>query len=893
MTLTPRTRLGPYEILGTIGAGGMGEVYRARDTKLGRDVALKVLPDAFVDDAERRARFEREAKTLAALNHQHIAQIYGLEDRALVMELVEGDELTHRIERGGLPVGEAVTYARQIADALDAAHDAGIVHRDLKPSNIKVRADGSVKLLDFGIAKALLPGDHDSATAIDTSATELGRAIGTAAYMSPEQARGLAIDKRTDIWAFGCVLYEMLTGRTAFAGRTSTDIVAAVLTQQPDWQALPVTTPQAIRRLLARCLTKDRRRRLADIADARLELEDAAPESDAGTPSSGSRRTGFPFAVAAALGGMAIAAAGWYVGRGMAPVAPSQVTWSVILPSPGERFGAAGRNVAISPDGSQIAYVSDRGLYVRPISGTTARYITAAGVDVLSPVFSPAGDRIAVMGVAGTPPRTVDLVTGAVNTLSFGSLPLLGGVLPTLSWDERGILMAAGTAGILLLAPNAANADTVVRLAPGEATASAQLLPGGKAVLFTLLNVGPGRSPTPAGRVIAQSLDTGARTTIAELGSDARYARSGHVIYAQNGSLMAMPFDVQRLAATGPPTSVLEGVRVANVLNGTMQYALSDNGILVFIPGPVVPIAASLDLVLIDRETGAAEPFHLPPAGYEVPRFSPDGQHVAMSTDDGSEAAVWVQRLSKGASLRRLTLDGRNRFPVWSADSRRIAFQSNREGDLGIYAQGADGSDTAVRLTRAQSGETHLPETWSATHLLYSSTAKGRVTLWSYSVADRRAAPFGNVESSTLPSAAFSPDGKWVAYTVSQSATELHTTYVQPFPATGAVYQVSRNDDGHHPVWSRNGRELLYIPGPRRLVAVAVTTAPSFGFDQPTRVPTAGLMGAGIIPRNYDVSSDGRQLVGREIAGDAETRAGAPARIQLVTNWFEQLRRAR
>jgi eukaryotic-like serine/threonine-protein kinase len=884
--------LGPYRVIEKLGEGGMGEVYRARDTKLGRDVALKVLPDAFANDADRLTRFEREAKALASLNHTNIAQIYGLEDRALVMELVEGEDLTRRIERGRLPIPNAIAIARQIAEALEAAHDVDIVHRDLKPSNIKVRADETVKLLDFGIAKAMGPRGHDLATVLDTSASELGKVIGTAPYMSPEQARGATIDKRTDIWAFGCVLYEMLTGRRAFAGETTTDVVAAVLEREPDWSALPDATPTAIRRLLARCLAKEQRSRLADIADARLELEEAASEPQGkGAPAPSRAARVRVAALASAASALVFAALGLYVGRQSPTVTLPAPTSTVILPPPGERFDSGGRNVAISRDGTQLAYVTLRGLHVRPLASNAGRHMAALGVDVLSPVFSPDGGRIAVMGLAASLPRAIDLTSGAVNTLDFGAPPLTGGVLPTLSWDERGILMAAGTVGLVLLPADGGKPQTVLRLSPGEATATAQFLPGGRSVLFTLINLTPGRPATPVGRVIVQSLDTGTRTTIAEMGSDARYVQSGHIVYAMNGTLMAVPFDLQRSAATGPHTSVVEGVRVANVVNGTMHYAVSDNGSLVYIQGQAVPIVTSLDLALVDRESRTTEPFHLPPAAYETPRFSPDGQQVAMSTDDGTEAAVWIQPLSPGTSLRRLTLEGRNRFPVWSADGKRIAFQSNREGDLAVYSQAADGSDAAVRLTRPEPGAVHLPESWSATHLLFSSAAKSRVTLWSCELAGKRAAPFGNVESSTHTAAAFSPDGKWVAYTVSKSATEFHTTYVQPFPATGAIYQVSRNDDGHHPVWSRNGRELLYIPGPRRLVSVAVTTTPAVGFSQPTPVPQVGLMGPGTIPRNYDISSDGLRLVGRDIAVDDETRAGAPPRIQLVTNWFDRLPR--
>jgi serine/threonine protein kinase len=892
MVLSPGTRLGPYEILSSLGAGGMGEVYRARDTKLGRDVALKILPDEFAKDPDRLARFEREARVLASLNHPHIAQIYGFEAAAdkhlLVMELVDGDDLAARIRRGPIPVRDAIAIAAQITQALDAAHAQSVIHRDLKPANVKVRGDGTVKLLDFGIAKAFAPAVPDAATVMDTAMTERGAVVGTAAYMSPEQARGQAIDKRTDIWAFGCVLYEMLTARRAFGGATSTDVVAAVLEREPDWTALPLATPAAIRRVLARCLAKDRARRLADIADARIELEEATLPAPAGAASLVTHRQHSRLAIAVVASALVFAALGLYAGRQMTRLALVPITQSVILPSPGERFTAGGRNVAISRDGSQIAYVTDRGLYVRPVDSFATRFF--AGTGILSPVFSPDGRRIAVTGIATSFPRIIDLASGALTRLDLTVDS--SGILPTLAWDEHGILMAGGTAGVVLLPPDVAAPQTIVRLSSGEAATSAQMLPGGRSVLFTLSTLSAQQPFATNGQIVVQALDTAIRTEVAAQGSDARYVASGHIVYALNGMLLAVPFDLRESRVTGQAIAAVRGVRAANILNGSTHYAVSDTGTLVYIPGQAAPAATSLDLVFTDRQ-GIVEYLNLPPAAYEAPRLSPDGRQIAVSTDDGQEAIVWIQDLSTRASIRRLTMGGRNRFPVWSSDGKRVAFQSDREGDLAVFAQAADGSDIPQRMTRPEPGTSHMPESWSTTHLLFSATQDRRVTLWSYALADRRVARFGNVESTSHTGAVFSPDGKWVAYTARTPKDQLHTVFVQPFPATGAVYQVSRGDDGHHPVWSRDGRELFYIPGPRRISVVTVTTKPSFGLSQPTPVPPTGLMGPGTIPRNYDISSDGMRFIGRDIAVDDETRAGAPPRIHLVTNWFEALRRAR
>jgi len=890
MPLQTGTRIGVYEVQALLGTGGMGEVYRARDTKLGRDVALKILPDLFSSDPDRLARFEREARTLATLNHPNIAHVYGLEDsgsiHALVMELVDGDDLAHRIANGRVPVKTAVGIATQVADALEAAHAQQIIHRDLKPANIKVRADGKVKLLDFGIAKVFAVAQPDSETVISSGATETGQIIGTGPYMSPEQALGQPVDKRTDIWAFGCVLFEMLAGQPAFRGNTLSSTVSSILEKDVDWTALPRETPVAVRRVLRRCLVKDHDRRLADIADARLDFEEQATDTLDGSMTR-SARSPWPGVAIAAVAGAIVAAGVMFYGVQPSPTTTAaHVTSLAMLPPPGEHLITGMRAVNISPDGSRIALATNRGLYLRALDGfELRRLVVDANIGAGNLTFSPDGSHIAIMGLSGI--QSIDLTTGASTTLPVPRVNQAG-VLGSMSWTDRGLVGAFGGGGIWLLRKGASTWEPLVQLDASEATSAAQLLPDGDHVLFTLLPLG---DPRRTGQIVIQNIKSGARTVVADAGSDAVYFGNTYIVYVRNGVLLALPFDVNALKPTGDPVILVEGVRSANIVNATMQYGLSENGTLAYLPGQPMPAALAMDLVISDR-TGQLEHLHLPPAPYETPRVSPDGRTIAVSTDDGTEASVWVRDLSGSSSIRRLTLDGRNRFPVWSAAGKRIAFQSDRDKDLAIFSQAADGGDAATRLTTPEAGTAHLPEFWSATHLFFSVVRGPSVSLWALSLADKRAAPVAGVSSTTPIAATLSPDGRWLAYNTA-AAPRVHTTFVRPFPTTDAVYQVSQGDDGHHPVWSRDGRELIYIPGPRRLFAVKVQFTPSFSFSPPELLAPGGLMGPGDLPRNFDILPDGTHFIGREIAEDEASRAGAAQRIQVVTNLLEVIQRRR
>jgi serine/threonine-protein kinase len=907
-TLTNGTRLGPYEILSPLGAGGMGEVYRATDTNLKRQVAIKVLPETMAADPERIARFRREAEVLAALNHPHIAHIFGLEKAdgtiALVMELVEGSTLADLIAQDALAIEEALRIAKQIAEALEAAHEQGIIHRDLKPANIKVRPDGTVKVLDFGLAKAVEPTGAMSPSAslpptITTPAmTQAGMVLGTAAYMSPEQAKGRIADKRSDLWAFGCVLYEMLAGTRAFAGDDAADTLAAVLRGDPDWSALPATTPAPIRRLLRRCLEKDRRNRLADAADARLEIDEAlAGTPDAVTPSASTlvmaqprwRTRALPIALGVLLGGTLIGAAMWRIAP-PTPPAPIVTRFTIRLPeSQPLTTGSNRRLVALSPDGTQMVYGANQRLYLRLSSDLEARPIAGTVMSGFpaNPVFSPDGRSIAFWASGEQTLQTIAVSGGAATTVC----PLDGPL--GMSWDANGIVFGQSGKGIMRVSTAGGTPELLASSNNDEVMSDPQTLPGGQALVYTLATSPRGLAAWDHAQIIVQSLKSGERKVVVNGGSGARYVPTGHLVYAVGGTLFAVPFDVKRLEVDGGPVPIVEGVRREGN-TGAAQFSVANAGSLVYLPPSTS--SGQRGLALLDGK-GGTERLEIAPGWYEHPRLSPDGRWLAFGTDDGEEAIVWIYELSGASSMRRLTFGGHNRFPIWSADGERVAFQSDREGDLGIFWQRADGSGTAERLTKTDKGTSHVPESWSpkGDRFSYSAIKGGEASLWTFSVQDRKAERFDDVRSSHLLNSVFSADGQWIAYTLrggSAGGGGATAVYVQPFPATGAQYQISKDDGGHHPLWSRDGKELFYFPGGDRLVAVRVATRPGFTFANPAPVP-AGLLPVNVTretPRNYDLAPDGRFMTVVE-SGPAHSGAPVTQQIHVVLNWFEELKR--
>ncbi len=904
MALTSGSRLGPYEVIASIGVGGMGEVFRARDTKLNRDVALKVLPDLFASDPDRLARFTREAQTLASLNHPNIAHIHGLEEstgvRALVMELVEGEDLSQRIARGAITLDEALPIAKQIVEALEAAHELGIIHRDLKPANVKIRQDGAVKVLDFGLAKALDPVGaaspivSQSPTITTPAMTQVGVILGTAAYMSPEQARGKPVDRRGDIWAFGCVLYEMLTGRRPFdAGETVSDAVAAILRSDPDWTALPANTPAHVRTLLRRCLQKDPNKRLPHIGIARLEIDEGPADpvfvtsAKASAPAPRSRwrlaaAIGFAVLTTAAL----TATAMWYL-RPSPRVALSKFQFT--LP-PGELLGGVNRHVvAVSPDGSEIVLVGTPGrLYRRSLADVDVEPIQGTEIfqRVLSPTFSPDGRSIAFWAGSDRTLKRITLSGGAAVTLCRAEPP------SGMSWGPDGITFGQMAGGILRVSESGGKPEVLVKVSAGALAQSPQVLPDRDHVLFTLA-VGPPSDYTrfDTARVVVHSLKTGEQKTLVEGGTDARYLPTGHIVYASGGNLLAVGFDLDRLEPKGTPVPVVQGVRRAvAAATGAAQFSVSATGSLVFVPGQTLPFSAS-DLALTDRQ-GSVRALKLPPGSYEYPRVSPDGTRIAFGSDDGREAAVWVHDLSGTTAPRKLTFGGQDRHPLWSLDSKRVTFQSDGEGTPGIFWQVADGSASAERLTTAAKGEAHTPESWSPTdgRLLYTVRKDSAYSLWVHSLQDRKGAPLGKISSLTPTTAAFSPDGRWLAYSVNRTG-ELNVIYLEPYPSTSARYQLPETGvalNAHHPLWSRDGRELLFVAQIGTLWAVPVTTSPTIAFGTPVAVPRRFPVANPMTPRTFDITRDGKTL---GVLTEGQSPSQATDQIQVVLNWHEELKR--
>jgi serine/threonine-protein kinase len=915
VSLGPGPKLGLYEIVAPLGAGGMGEVYRARDTKLNRDVAIKILPDVFAHDSDRVARFSREAQTLAALNHPNIAQIYGVieEDQpahvhALVMELVEGDDLSVLIARGPMPLAEALPIAKQIADALEAAHEQGIVHRDLKPANVKVRPDGTVKVLDFGLAKALDPAGTSSAEVMNSPtltarATQIGLIIGTAAYMAPEQAKGKAVDRRADIWAFGVVLFEMLSGKRAFEGDDVSEVLAGVLKLDPDWSALPADLPEPARRFLKRCLEKDPKKRLRNVAEGMLQLEDALamPVVSAATTSAASApttapallwRRALPIAAAVIVASAVTGGAMWFA----RPQAPARVVSKFVIPfgEGQERTLSYNQGLAISPDGTTIAYVANAQIYVRAIGELEARPLTRTGAvpgsNPKEPAFSPDGRSIAYgeSESGKTAIRRIEITGGAPVTLSADVASS-----SFLEWRGDSIFFRSpGGNSIMRVAASGGQPEPIIPLEQGEMATRPQMLDDGR-LLFA---VGPSQDGVVAdwseGRIVVQRPGEKTRTTLVEGGTDPRYLSSGHLIYQLNGVLYVRTFDPSRLAVGGA-VSVIEGVHRGTGGHGAW-YAVSDSGTLVYLPGPVnTGGPAELTLAFFDR-AGKAEPLPVKPGPYSEPRLSPDGRRIAFGYSDARDTSIWVYDLAAGGSAQRLTFGGRDRFPVWSSDSQRVIFQSDREGDLGLFWQRADGAGTAERLTRPAKGIGHVPQSASPDGKVLlvdqrDQAADAKTALMTFAFKDKSMTPFGAVVSTRPTGAIFSPDGRRVAYTIREPGM-MEVVYEQPFPATGAKVQISPNSEtGHHPVWSSDGKELYYNPGPGgRLVAVAVMASQGFGFGPAPPVAKPFASNSGLVERTYDVARDGKRFLGLMRAGAAATGSSRPE-LRVVLNWFDEL----
>jgi len=881
-------QLGSYKILSLLGAGGMGEVYQGRDTKLGRDVAIKVLPAAFIHDAERLTRFQREARMLASLSNPNIATIHGIEQsdgvHYLVMELVPGQTMAERISSGALKIEEALKIAAQMAEALEAAHEKGVIHRDLKPANVKVTPAGRVKVLDFGLAKAFAGDaglDLSNAPTLTAMGTEEGRILGTPAYMSPEQARGRAVDKRTDIWAFGCVLYELLTGKQAFRGETVSDTIAAVLERGPDWQALPITTPAKIRELVRRCLHKDTQHRLRDIGDARIEIEEALASpatAEPSAPSKGIRALGRRALVASGSALLLVAVitgiAVWKLKPSSAPP-PQPVTRTVITLPPGQELAGleSGPAVAISPDGTHLAYVArqngNQQLYLRPMDSEEAKPIPGTE-GAVNPFFSPDGQWVGFS--AGGNLKKVPVSGGAALTLAIVALPRGA------SWGSQGIIAFAPTTdGALQQVSEAGGTPQLLTRLEKKDNSQRwpEFLPGGKAILFAASAT---TSSWVNAQVGVQSLGTGERLNLIQGGTNPRYAPSGHLVYAQGGGLTAVLFDPQRFAVKGPPVPVVERV-LQSTVSGVAQYNFSSTGSLVYIPGGVE--SAQSRLVWVGRN-GTAQPLAAPVRAYRGLRLSPDGSRVAVSIQE-QESQTWLYDFSR-ETLTRLTFEGSANYnPVWTPDGKRIAFNSNKEGPVNLFWQLADGSGGLERLTTGEYNQ--APMSWSPDGQVLAFIEVNPTTgrdIWMLRMGDRKAQPFLRTPA-TESAPRFSPNGRWLAYVSNESGR--FEIYVQPYPGPGEKWQIS-TEGGTEPVWNPNGRELFFRNGDK-MMAADVTTQPSFSAGKPRMLFEEQFEPAPATFPNYDVSPDGQRFLMLKLVEQAEA---APTQINVVLNWFEELK---
>jgi len=881
----------------------MGEVYRGRDTKLGREVAIKVILGVFAADPDRVARFEREAKVLASLNHPHIASLYGMEQSGaqhfLVMELVEGQTLAERLLRDPLPVEETLAIALQIADALEGAHEKGIVHRDLKPANVKLTPDDRVKLLDFGLAKAMetdaVAANVANSPTLSMMASQAGVILGTAAYMSPEQAKGFPADHRSDIFAFGVVVYEMLTGRQPFLGETAPDVLASVLVREADMTRLPADVNPRLTELVRRCLEKQPKRRWQAIGDVRAELEAVAlaPWMLPGDahPRLPLWKRALPAVMSAIVIGTMAAAAAWYLKP--FPAAPVSLVarFSIAIP-PEEHFGVGGRPVlAIAPDGSQFVYIAGQRLYLRRLSETAAQPV--AGSETLrglnSPAFSPDGRSVAYFANDEQQLKRIDVSGGAPVPLGPATNPF------GISWSAGGILFAQSepnARGILRISANGDKREHLVTINDSETAGGPQMLPDGETVLFALAT-GVDADRWDKAKVVAQSIGTGARKILVDGGSEPRYVSTGHLLYMVAGTVYAVAFNPRSLEVGPGRTPVIEGVRRSAGQLAAAHWAVSANGSLIYVAGGVGRELSPVTLGIVDRQ-GAVTPIGIPAGPYFTPRASPDGTRIAFGSDDGKDAFIAVYDLSGARVMRRVTFSGHNRFPVWSPDSKRIAFQSDRNGDRAIFSQAADGTGTAERLTKPAAGESHVPDSWSSdgAMLLFDVDKDLDTLLWTLSLKNRTTAKIEGVLSGAPTSAVFSPDGRWIAYTAMENR-RTHF-YVQPFPPTGEKYQLTDTTAetlNYHPTWSLDGKtlKLNYLDRSAGFEAVSITTQGGFGFGNPVELKRP-FQGVGVLGRrSYDMMAGGA-VVALFSTGDTAPARVAPTGIEIVLNWFEDLK---
>ncbi|MGI8422717.1 MAG: protein kinase domain-containing protein [Chloroflexota bacterium] len=890
--------LGHYRMESELGAGGMGVVYQATDTRLGRQVAIKILHDATLKDPDSLARFEREARVLASLNHANIAAIHGLEQagdvRFLVLEYVPGETLAERLGRGALPPKEAFVIARQVAEALEVAHARGVIHRDLKPANIKITPDGQVKVLDFGLAKALDPvaaADLEIAKTATAPAelTRAGIVMGTVAYMSPEQASGRPVDQRTDIWAFGCVLYEMLTGARTFAGNNTTDVLVGVLDRDPDWSALPPNTPDNVRHLLRRCLMKDPRRRLHHAADVRLELEDTLEGRVSGVAPvvpRGRVSTATWIGVAAGLLIGAIAAGIW-AWRDTTPTPePRVVRFDLELPQ-GSRIAPSwgGVNLTFSRDAKTLLYPT---ILPAPLVVHARRLDESAGhplelaKGLTNPLYSPDGRWIVMTDYRRESLVKVPLSGGASVRLSPVEMAFHG------DWGRDGYIYWSNglTSGIVRTPEAGGETEPVTTLDPkGEERNHrfAQLLPGGKALMFTVAS-GDMESYDEA-RIDVMELATKKRKTLVRGGTYARYAPSGHIVYARGGSLYAVPFDHERLEVLAPALKVLDGVLMSTNI-GTAYFDISSTGDLAYAVGPAEKGGRTFHWV--DRQGRESPPLPLPARSYLNPRISPDGGSLAVEVE-GPSHDLYVYDFQREV-MSRISHDGMSHGPIWTPDAKRIAYRTWKAGRMTLAWMPADRSGPEERLVNYTAWQSAASFSADGQHLAFDQIDQrgSASSVWVMRVTgDRQPRQFAKSGGA----AKFSRDGRWLIYCSLESGRP--EIYVQSWPGPGPKIQVS-SEGGTDPMWRADGKEIFYR-NVSQMMAVSVSTAPTFSASKPQMLWTGdymhglssscGLKGATIT--SYDVSRDGQRFL---MIKDNDQKMYA-TKVTVVVNWVEELKR--
>jgi serine/threonine-protein kinase len=915
MPLVSGSRLGSYEIVAPLGEGGMGQVYRARDTKLHREVALKILPEAVASDPDRLMRFEREAKTLASLNHPHIAQIFGLEEglvlaapaagkdparpvRALVMELVEGEDLAERIVHGPIALDEALSIARQIADALEAAHDAGIIHRDLKPANIRVRPDGTAKVLDFGLAKAREPGGAgatranvlDSPTITSPAVTMHGVILGTAAYMSPEQARGRAVDKRADIWAFGAVLYEMLTGTRAFGGDDLTDTLTSVLRDTPNWSALPVDTPATVRRVLARCLERDPKRRLRDIGDARVDLEDLAVEHQESTvavvSSSGDAwwRRGVWLAFGAIVASLALLASQQTRLRQTDDASSSRARLT-LAPSANAPLllDSTSPDVAISSNGQRVIYHARRldpdgvrinagQLVSRNLDAFDTTTLVNLGLNPRHPFMSPDG---AWIGFETTMGATVAPVLAKVPASGESMVVVcdLGGfgTLRGASWGSDGrITFATSQRTRGLLEVSAAGGTPKELTTPDRAQGERdhlwpEVLPDAAGTLFTIarddgtLDV----AVLPAGETAWRVLVRG--------GSYAHYVPSGHLLYAVRGVVYGVGFELRSLAVTTEPVALVDGV--VSKESGAADYALAANGTLTYVFGTM---PQNLQRLVWLHADGTIAPLPLEAGAYRRPRLSPDGSRIAVGLGEGETSSIWLYDIARDSFIRLSAREESVTDAVWSPDGRRLAFWS--ETEKGIYSVAVDGSNRSERLVHSETG-TLYPAAWSSKGdtIAFIQELPSLDLMAVSGTAPHAIRPLAGGAGAQVE-ASFSPDGRWIALvSFNGDAPEV---IVGPADGQRRWPVASR---GRFPTWNANGREVLFLEG-EAIHRIAIDPGTGLPVGRVTKVLDLPPSIAALRP--LEQTPDGRRFLMLQRV-DSDSR---PPEVRVVLNWVEDLR---